>query len=87
MASNCLVIIQTCFSVSTQQIGINPKTASADLHLRLADVVFPFPNLLSIYGSQIISDPITYMGAKETIASTASEYPLAKFVIGQIPNP
>jgi len=27
------------------------------------------------------------MVAKETIASTASEYPLAKFVIGQIPNP
>lgn len=50
-------------------------------------MVFPFPNLLSIYGSQIISDPITYMGAKETVASTASEYPLAKFVIGQIPNP
>lgn len=27
------------------------------------------------------------MGNEVTVASTASEYPLAKFGIGQIPNP
>ena len=43
--------------------------------------------MLIIYSGQIIYFTITYMVAKETIASTASEYPLAKFAIGQIPNP
>lgn len=28
-----------------------------------------------------------HIWGKDTIASTASEYPLAKFVIGRIPNP
>ena len=43
--------------------------------------------LIGAFRCQNFNVRITYMEGKRYIASTASEYPLAKFVIGQIPSP